>query len=126
MGIRFQGDITIDVADYDGDVEVSIDDASDISDLMYQNSITIEEVMEYQDVSKAWNYSEAVEWLTECADGNDLINVIDVATRQIRSIMQEEAEARQTLFKEINDLKLSKSELVKAIRQFDSTSPDDS
>jgi hypothetical protein len=124
MGIRFQGCITVDVADYDGDVEVTVDDASDISDLMDQNNITIEEVMEYHDINQ-FSYGSVVSWIEDAADELDLANIIDIASSQLKKEIVESDHARQTLLKEINDLKLSKSELVKAIKQFDSNFPDD-
>lgn len=124
MGIRFQGCISVDVADYDGDVEVTVDDASDISDLMYENNITIEEVMDYQGVNST-SYESVISWIEDGADQIDLANIIDMASRQLKKEIIESESARQTLFKEINDLKVSKSELVKAIKQFDSNFPDD-
>ena len=124
MGIRFQGCITIDVADYGGDVEIAVDDASDISDLMYENNITIEEVMDYHDVTGTC-YESVLSWIEDGADQMDLVNVIDMATREIKKSILDDHEARQSLFKEINDLKSSKSELIKAIKQFDSNFPDD-
>lgn len=125
MGIRFHGDISIDVADYDGDIEISIDDASDINDLMYQNNITIDELMEYNDVEGTC-YESVISWIEDGADQMDLAHVVEHATRQLKKSILDDHEARQSLFKEINELKSSKSELVKAIKQFDSTFPDDS
>lgn len=123
MGIRFQGCISVDVADYDGDVEVTVDDAADISDLMHENNITIEEVMEYHDINQ-FTYGSVVDWLTDEAEPGDLFNIIDICARELRSLLTEEMQGRQLLLKEVNDLKLSKSELIKTIRQFDSTFPD--
>ena len=111
MGIRFQGCISVDVADYDGDVEVTVDDAYDISNLMHENDITIEELMEYHDI-REFNYGSVIDWLCDEARPSDLFNVIDVCSREIRTLLNEESEGRQILLKE------------KAIKQLDSNFPD--
>jgi hypothetical protein len=124
MSIRFQGCISVDVADYDGDVEVTVDDAADISELMEQNNITIEEVMEYHDINQ-FTYGSVVNWLADEAEPGELFNIIDICARELRLLLTDEMASRQLLLKEVNDLKLSKSELIKAIKQFDSSFPDD-
>jgi hypothetical protein len=84
MPARLEGYITIDVSDWQDEIEIHAD-ADDIAQIMDDNNIDMDEMMEYFDVKpKGETLSEDVDrYIQEVADHDNITRIINVCIKRI-------------------------------------------
>ena len=106
MSIRFSGTISaeIDVSDYDHDIDINIDYASDLIELGESCGITQEEMFEYivdGEIMAHLNTNLVCTWLEDHCPVESFAKIIAVAAAQLQNMInlteQQNAELRQTV-----------------------------
>ena len=84
MPARLEGYITIDVSDWQDEIEIHAD-ADDIAEIMDANNIDMDEMMEYFDVKpKGETLSEDVDrYIQEVANHDNITRIINVCIKRI-------------------------------------------
>ena len=84
MPARLEGYITIDASDWQDEIEIHAD-ADDIAQIMDDNSIDMDEMMEYFDVKpKGETLSEDVDrYIQEVANHDNITRIINVCIKRI-------------------------------------------
>jgi hypothetical protein len=107
MSVRIEGEIYIDVSDHDEDLRVSIDNPSDLYDLMCENGISEEDMLEYFSDSQAHTRDSITEWLKNYADVAELCDISRTCTEQMLQYWNEQHTARVQLSTQVRELKAS-------------------
>ena len=107
MSVRIEGEIYVDVSDYDSDLRISIDDPSDIYDLMMENGINEEDMLEHFSDSQVLSRHSIIEWLKEYADVAELCDISRTCAETMLRYWNEQHSARVQLFSELRELKAS-------------------
>lgn len=84
MSYKVEGYITVDVADYDSDVEVHTD-AQGIIDLMEHNDISEDEVLNLLDVDAGVGMDEVLKFIAEDADHSTLYQIAMASFERIQA-----------------------------------------
>lgn len=105
--IRIEGEIYVDVSDYDSDLRVSVDNPSDMYDLMIENNITEQEMLEYFSDSNTHTHESVIEWLKEGdnADVAVLTDIIRTCAELMLRYWNEQHTARIELAGQLREIK---------------------
>ena len=107
MSVRIEGEIYLDVSDHDDDLRISIDNPSDLYDLMCENGITEEDMLEYFSDSRAHTKDSITEWLKEYADMAELCDISRTCAEMMLVYWNQQHSARVELTRQVRDLQTS-------------------
>ena len=105
--IRIEGEFYVDVSDHEDDLRISIDNPSDLYDLMCENGISEEDMLEYFTDSQAHTRNSITEWLTEYADVAELCDISRTCAEMMLHYWNEQHSARVQLTTQLRELKAS-------------------
>ena len=107
MSVRIEGEIYVDISDYDDDLRLSIDNPSDLYDLMCENGITEEDMLEYFATSQRHTKETVIEWLKEDADIAELCDISRTCAEMMLVYWNQQHSARVELTRQVRDLQAS-------------------
>ena len=107
MSVRIEGEIYLDVSNHDDDLRISIDNPSDLYDLMCENGITEEDMLEYFTVSQRHTKETVIEWLKEDADMAELCDISRTCAEMMLHYWNDQHTARIELNRRLRDLQTS-------------------
>jgi hypothetical protein len=107
MSVRIEGEIYIDVSDHDEDLRVSIDNPSDLYDLMCENGITEEDMLEYFTDSQSHTKDSITEWLKAYADMAELCDISRTCAEMMLHYWNDQHSARVELTRRLREVETS-------------------
>lgn len=75
--VRLGGYVTIDIADYEDEIEVNVEDVSALMDLASDNNITNDEILDFINDSQIIGMEDVNTYISEIADHEDLKQIVD-------------------------------------------------
>ena len=84
MPARLEGYLTVDVSDYQDEIEIHAD-ADDIAEIMENNNVPIEEMIEYFDHIQDVNLATVENYITDVCDHDDLMKIVNCCLERFRA-----------------------------------------